>query len=102
MAEHLQFTFMQAQETKNFRPLEKLRSFKNVLKPDDNKDYKEMGDRKLYKRYPRFFDKLKFDSKEQKLFVIFMMNYKKYYLHRQYVEILTKWERDRMVPGDWE
>jgi len=78
MADHLIFTFMQAHETQNFRPLEKLRSFKNVLTPDVNKDYREMRAGKMYRKYPTFLKELKFDSYEQKMFIVFMMNYKKY------------------------
>lgn len=66
-------TFIQAQKTNKFRPLEKLTSFRSVLKPDDDKDYKQMESSEMYQSYPTFIDKCKFETREEKLFVLFMM-----------------------------
>jgi hypothetical protein len=51
-------TFMQAQKTKNFQELEKLYSFKLLIKYDNPKDYRKMKDKKLYHRYPSYLDDL--------------------------------------------
>jgi hypothetical protein len=79
-----------------------LNSFRYVLKPDVNEDYKEMESTRLYQRYPKFLDKCKFETHEEKQFVIFMMCNKKHNLIKKYRQTLSQIEKDKKIPDDWE
>ena len=76
-------------------------SFKTVVKPDDQKDYKKMKTSKLYKSYSKFIDQCKYDCHEEKLFVIFMLCKKKQQLLGKYKATLSDVETQGKLPDNW-